>query len=192
MPVDRSAPDHLTGITGSAEDAALDNLEPEPEVDWQQRADEFVAYLDSKQPRTRTAVYYLLAGDTLLYVGMSSDLETRLATHRRTKPWFGEVTDVRVQWFPTRRAAATRESQAIRRLQPVHNIVRPASLPSEPRLIAALRALSSGPAPECDHCGRRSVDLHGGKCSACRKYLQRTGEPRPDDLVERSLDRYVI
>lgn len=65
-----------------------------------------------------TGVYYLWAGNTLIYVGMSASPDTRIHQHRKTWP---DIAHVTVDWYPSRREAAAAESFAIRLFQPPGN-----------------------------------------------------------------------
>lgn len=44
---------------------------------------------------------------------------------------------------------------------------------------------------ECSVCGRDDQPLRKGRCDACRKYHNRTGEDRPIDLICRANDRML-
>lgn len=76
----------------------------------------------------RTAVYRIYdgPGGNLLYVGLTLNVDTRLASHRR-RDWWPETPDVAVQWFDGRVDAKAAEWAAIRDESPRHNIVRPKS-----------------------------------------------------------------
>lgn len=81
----------------------------------------------------RTAVYRLLnASGVLLYVGVAIDPEVRIASHAREKPWWNEVHDRRVEWYPDRVTALRAEADAISTEQPIHNVTG-ASRPPQPR-----------------------------------------------------------
>lgn len=58
----------------------------------------------------------------LLYVGMSTDLWSRLAVHRRNTWWAPQVARVRVAVYPTRDRARCVERNAILREQPRWNV----------------------------------------------------------------------
>ena len=61
--------------------------------------------------RSRLVVYRLWSGDVLLYVGVTSNLEPRLRTHRRR---FGaKITNVTTVEYPTRAEAFAAERKAI-------------------------------------------------------------------------------
>jgi len=66
-----------------------------------------------------TGVYYLWAGNTLIYVGMSGSPDTRIHGHRKAWP---DINHVAVEWYPSRREAAAAESHAIRLFQPPGNV----------------------------------------------------------------------
>lgn len=73
----------------------------------------------------RTCVYraYDEDGD-LLYVGISMNLDGRLAKHRGSI-WWPEVDEITVKWFDGREAAKSAERRAIAEEQPRYNITRP-------------------------------------------------------------------
>ena len=79
---------------------------------------------------TPTALYRLYtAGDLLLYVGITSDLKVRFATHAALKPWWPEVVRKTAEMHAERDEAAKAELEAIRVEQPLHNIAgRPSGL----------------------------------------------------------------
>jgi predicted GIY-YIG superfamily endonuclease len=67
----------------------------------------------------RTALYrHRDCNGTLLYVGISLSVAARLAQHAGTSHWFAEVTQVDVEYFPTRAEAEAAERQAIRTEHP--------------------------------------------------------------------------
>lgn len=73
-----------------------------------------------------SAVYriYDTAG-RLLYVGISTNPEGRLAQHRCRQPWGRDVAAVEVAWFADREAAKSAEAHAIRDENPLYNLTRP-------------------------------------------------------------------
>lgn len=74
----------------------------------------------------RTCVYRAYdAAERLLYVGISMNLDGRLAKHR-SAAWWPAVAEVTVQWFDGREAAKAAEREAISRENPLHNVARPA------------------------------------------------------------------
>lgn len=99
----------------------------------------------------RTAVYRLYAADrTLLYIGMTDDLDARFAHHARTKSWWPEVAYRDVRWYDTREEAAAAEDKAIKTERSVHNVAgspwapRPRELgPSEMMIGAAASRLGT-------------------------------------------------
>ena len=71
----------------------------------------------------RTALYRWYDVDSnLLYVGITNHLMRRAEQHSDDKPWWTQVTSSVVEWFPTRQAALTAETNAIHTERPVHNI----------------------------------------------------------------------
>lgn len=83
--------------------------------------------------RGRYTVYrcYSTTG-RLLYVGYSADCAERLAQHRRSSPWYGDVDKIAVKVFRSRKEASAAELSAIRSEWPLHN-VRHAAGWTEPR-----------------------------------------------------------
>lgn len=69
-----------------------------------------------------TALYRLWGHDVLLYVGISHDPESRVATHRRSQPWGSLIDDYEWEWRDGRREALADETHAIRTEHPLFNI----------------------------------------------------------------------
>lgn len=65
--------------------------------------------------------FYDSAG-RLLYVGITLNLPGRMQAHRSDQPWWYEVSDVRVEPYPSRRSVLAAESLAIRTERPLYNI----------------------------------------------------------------------
>ncbi len=72
-----------------------------------------------------TWMYRLFSGETLLYVGVSSDTRSRFRKHRYKKAWWPSVDRVEYRWFPSREAAFSAEREAIIQERPQHNVARP-------------------------------------------------------------------
>jgi excisionase family DNA binding protein len=71
----------------------------------------------------RCALYrFYAADDTLLYIGITQELPTRLKVHDGTKPWYHQVAYIKVEHFDTRDDALEAEEKAIRAEQPLHNV----------------------------------------------------------------------
>jgi predicted GIY-YIG superfamily endonuclease len=125
------------------------------------------------------AVYRMFsATGRLLYVGVSSNLTSRLASHA-DKRWFPLVATIRLQWFPTRDAAEVAEKEAIRIERPEINIVgTPKSVRKAPPLSVGLdEALKMGTVSLGE-----AVSLNILRCSldAARKRAHRDpAHPRP-------------
>lgn len=74
-------------------------------------------------PNGRTALYRLLAANgRLLYVGIAANPDSRWGGHSTNQPWWNDVADRKVEWFPNRRAAAAAEVAAIKAERPLHNV----------------------------------------------------------------------
>lgn len=59
--------------------------------------------------------------DVLLYVGITGHLPSRMAAHRRDKPWWVQVRNINVEYHDTRRDALRAEAEAIRSEKPLYN-----------------------------------------------------------------------
>ena len=66
----------------------------------------------------------------LLYVGIALCASKRASEHKHRSPWFRSVSNITVEWFPTRRAALAAEKAAIAQESPMHNV---SGLPKSPR-----------------------------------------------------------
>lgn len=70
-----------------------------------------------------TALYRLFSKDgALLYVGVTIDIDQRWASHERSKPWWPQVEERRVEWYANRPLALAAELNAIQTERPLHNI----------------------------------------------------------------------
>lgn len=67
-------------------------------------------------------VYRLYAGPRCLYVGITEDLDRRLAQHQSDKPWWPQVDRIEHETFRGRAAAMDAETFLIRALNPEHNV----------------------------------------------------------------------
>lgn len=71
---------------------------------------------------TRTALYRLFdATEQLLYVGISTQPETRWTQHAADKPWWPLVQHRKLEWHPDRGAAEDAERTAVRTEEPLYN-----------------------------------------------------------------------
>lgn len=59
---------------------------------------------------------------TLLYVGITENLERRWKDHAKDKPWWPKVQTRSIEWFPTRDHALAAEADAIRAEHPRYNV----------------------------------------------------------------------
>ncbi len=72
----------------------------------------------------KTALYrHFSASGCLLYVGIASDLMSRLSGHEKKSPWFYVVASVSVEWFISRECALAAEKMAIVDESPRHNVM---------------------------------------------------------------------
>lgn len=73
-----------------------------------------------------TALYRLYdQAGSLLYVGITCNLDERFKDHRndKKKPWWPQVADKTVRWYDNRDAAEEAERYAIAMEDPLHNVV---------------------------------------------------------------------
>lgn len=78
-----------------------------------------------RRPGDATSVYRLFdASGSLLYVGISVDLERRFRQHALDKAWWPNVARADVRQYRSRLRAARAEHRAIMRESPRHNILR--------------------------------------------------------------------
>lgn len=69
-----------------------------------------------------TALYRMFDADgRLLYIGQSQQMALRMRAHDRHSWWFPFVTDLTVEWLPTRDAAMVAEALAIKEESPRYN-----------------------------------------------------------------------
>jgi len=61
------------------------------------------------------------ADGTLLYIGITANLPTRLKTHGRTQPWWDDVFRTTVEHFSCRSNVTAAEKAAIINEQPLYN-----------------------------------------------------------------------
>jgi hypothetical protein len=62
------------------------------------------------------------SGGTLLYIGITNALPTRLRRHNDEKPWWTGVADIKVEHFPDRPTVLLAEKRAIIAERPLYNI----------------------------------------------------------------------
>lgn len=66
-------------------------------------------------------VYALWSGNECLHVGLTSNLDKRLACHRSTKPWWGEVDRIVTDEVLGRELAMLHEAHDIKKFRPRYN-----------------------------------------------------------------------
>ena len=59
----------------------------------------------------------------LLYIGVTDNIGSRFAAHRKTKPWWSDVASMSIEVYPSRPDVLAAESEAIRLEQPRYNQV---------------------------------------------------------------------
>ena len=83
----------------------------------------------------RTALYRAYSGKgELLYVGISLSVFTRLSGHKSSSAWFDSLSEITVEWYPDRGAAADAEEKAIHTEYPIFNIAGAVAKPEEDNL----------------------------------------------------------
>lgn len=71
----------------------------------------------------RTAVYRLFGTEgVLLYVGIARRIGLRWDQHATSQPWWPDVLQMTVEWYPSRTEAETAEREAIRTEEPKYNV----------------------------------------------------------------------
>lgn len=75
----------------------------------------------------KTALYRHYGSDRTrpLYIGVTCEPVCRERTHRFQSPWYPEIEEITLEWFPTRREAYRAETLAIETENPVHNRIQP-------------------------------------------------------------------
>lgn len=78
----------------------------------------------SHRLENRANVLYRMydAKDGLLYIGITTNLEDRMADHRGFKGWWREVSTIKLEHFPTRSSAEDAERLAIETEVPRWNV----------------------------------------------------------------------
>lgn len=72
----------------------------------------------------KTFMYHAKAADgELLYVGITSQTNVRMAAHAKNSAWYGLTVGVEYFEFPDREAALVAESDAIQALRPRFNVM---------------------------------------------------------------------
>jgi prevent-host-death family protein len=62
------------------------------------------------------------ASDTLLYIGMTEDPDTRFGNHESRKAWWPDVARKTIEWHDTRELAEAAENEAIRTEHALYNV----------------------------------------------------------------------
>lgn len=74
------------------------------------------------QPEDPHALYrFFGAGGTLLYIGITNSIPTRIRRHNADKPWWTGVANVTVEHYPNRAAVLEAERRAIKAEKPLYN-----------------------------------------------------------------------
>ena len=77
---------------------------------------------DADFDEARTALYRHFDSDgRLLYVGISLNPASRQSNHSQNAEWYSDISEIKLEWFETRYAAATAEIAAIENENPKHN-----------------------------------------------------------------------
>jgi predicted GIY-YIG superfamily endonuclease len=85
------------------------------------------------------------SGD-LLYVGVTNSIPARFAHHASRKPWWSEVADCQVTFYPDRTSLMQAEDAAIRSESPRYNIQKNGGRPL-PVWMDRYGAVKTGPGP---------------------------------------------
>lgn len=88
------------------------------------------------KPRHQVLYRMYDASETLLYVGISVSVEARFIDHRDGKPWWPDVTSIKLEHFTSREAVERAEQRAIKAERPLYNVLhrfRPPRPVAEPR-----------------------------------------------------------
>lgn len=93
--------------------------------------------ITKRDSRPHDVYIHLDAGDAVLYVGISLSLANRTGSHRAGSPWWKQIATIRVEHFPNRESALTREAELIAELRPPNNS---AGIPAEPAIKRARTA----------------------------------------------------
>ena len=121
------------------------------------------------------AVYRMFSvSGRLLYVGVTSNLATRLASHAE-KRWFPLVATITLTWYPNRETAEQAERAAIEAEHPWINISGRSA--KAPAIVArTLSQMPEGPVSLAEAVGLRILHCTLG---AARKAAARPGFPQP-------------
>lgn len=95
--------------------------------------------------RNKSHALYRMYGPErrLLYIGLTTNLEDRLADHRSMKRWWEDVVTIEIEHFPTRAGAVEAERRAIIDEVPEHNVTNGYAAPSGWRPKAPARRRTS-------------------------------------------------
>lgn len=74
------------------------------------------------------AVYWIYAGDTIMYIGMAHDPSFRVSQHRGRHHWT-DVTRIELKWYDNWATAAAAETAAIREHRPPWNTAHAGRIP---------------------------------------------------------------
>lgn len=87
-------------------------------------------------PSTQFCLYrHFDANGVLLYVGLTTNLLLRLSQHSTHSKWFGQITTITIERFPSMEVLIDAENEAITKENPIFNLRRPVlSFPSQSRL----------------------------------------------------------
>jgi hypothetical protein len=111
------------------------------------------------------------AGGTLLYIGLTANLPTRLINHRDEKPWWTGVARITVEHFPDRASVVEAERRAIEAERPLYNVQhnRPQASPPRTAKVAATDRIVA----RCFGC---KLDVSGSPRAAIHLHLTSVGE----------------
>lgn len=116
----------------------------------------------------------------LLYVGITNSINRRFIKHAGDKPWWPDVVDCRIAFYPDRAALARAEGDAIRYERPLHNVRQEDSPVPRKKLTvtgytAPRKPVGSGQRPVAP-CISTDTTKPVGPCT-CRSRAQHRGLP---------------
>ena len=129
--------------------------------------------------KTHTLYRFYDAAGRLLYVGITANPITRFKQHRREKPWWLDVAEIKMQQFASRPDLENAERQAIRDERPLWNVIY--AKRDVPSTSNAPRSPESRPKWRCHGCGTEIVGVGAAmflsrdermRADACRQWWE--------------------
>ncbi len=88
---------------------------------WHNENVQTKAWGQQNMSQTHALYRFFGAGGTLLYIGITNSIPTRLKQHNREKEWWLGVNEIKVEHFPSREAVLEAERRAIIAERPLYN-----------------------------------------------------------------------